>query len=326
LLDGLDADLLQGLLSHADSFCPPLHEIMMAARHIQRIVWNGQVMTAGQDGDVARLKTVLEQISETGHRSNELFEASIHGLYQTVLESALLDARFTAHLLVDLLDRNLYERSDDCRWWALTPELRQGLARPEGGTAARIEGILAYIHRLYTVYTCLFVYDREGVIVAASEASGRALAGQRVDAATLTQVLALDSPQAYHASAFEATALYGDQPTYVFHAAIRHPEREDEVVGGIGIVFDAAPELLNMLRSGLGGREQMDALFVDRQGRVLASTAPGQHPVGSQLELPERLQAASQGDSSAQIGTRGSTRSRPARWPAATVNSSSATR
>lgn len=302
LMNSLDPALLNGLLSHADTFCPPLHDIMMAARHIQRIVWNGQVMTAGQTGDLLKLKTVLDQISETGNRSNELFEQSIHDLYQTVLASSLQDAEFTAHLLVDLLDRNLYERSDDCRWWALTLELRQGLAQPEADTPERIAAILGYINQLYTVYTRLVVYDRQGRIIAATGEGGAELAGQSISPEALNKVLALSNPQHYHVSPFETSALYEGEPTYIYHAAIRHPEHEEQVVGGIGIVFDSGPELVNMLRSGLGGREQMQALFVDRQGRVLASTS-AEHPIGSQLDLTAAALALGHGQYQSRITT-----------------------
>ncbi|MDD0812536.1 chemotaxis protein CheW [Curvibacter sp. RS43] len=302
LVSGLDPDLLAGLLSHADRFCPPLHDIVVAARHIQRIVWNGQVMTAGQHGDMQKLKTVLEQISETGNRSNELFEHSIHDLYQTVLGSSLLDAEFTAHLLVDLLDRNLYERSDDCRWWALSPELRQALAEGPPDAAERMRSVLDTIHALYTVYTSLFVYDAEGRILAATSEAGQAFVGQSLDARDLAAVLALNSPQHYHVSPFENTPWYGGQPSYVYHAAIRHPDDEDRVVGGIGIVFDSTPELHNMLLSGLGGREHMQALFVNRQGRVLASTSTA-HPVGSVLALPGSQTALANGSSQARVCT-----------------------
>lgn len=304
LIAGLDPALKEGLLSHAESFCPPLHDIMVAARHIQRIVWNGQVMTAGQAGDMLKLKTVLDQISETGNRSNQLFEQSIHDLYQTVLGSSLLDAEFTAHLLVDLLDRNLYERSDDCRWWALTPQLQQALASPTPDSATTVGGILGYINQLYTVYTRIFVYDMEGRILASTGEEPAPATGTLIDPGTLAQVKSLRSPQDYHVDAFGPTALYGGQSTYVYHAAIRDPADESRIVGGIGLVFDAAPELSNMLHSGLGGRKGMAALFVNRHGVVLASTTP-EHPVGSTLPLPGGLLGQDNGRSASLVATHG---------------------
>ena len=285
----------EGLLSHANTFCPPLYAIMTAADTIRRVVWNGQVMTSGKYGDLTRLKTVLEQISETGVRSNELFVQSISDLYDTALASSLSDAKFVSHLLVDLLDRNLYERSNDCRWWALTPELRQALAHdmPDTGTVSRITDILQYINSLYTVYTRIFVYDRDGCIIASSRRHGQP--GQaslseeeRVDNATLTAVRSLHHPQHYHVSAFVASELYEGRPTYLYHAAIRAPHNDHEVVGGIGIVFDGEVEFAAMLQGALGDKAGTTAFFINRSGEIISSTDPTR-PVGSRLAIDPML-------------------------------------
>jgi chemotaxis signal transduction protein len=204
------------------------------------------------------------------------------------------DAEFTTALLVDLLDRNLYERSDDCRWWALTPELRATLSQPgiDAAAAAKLGEILAYINGLYTVYTRLYVYDRQGRIVAATGEGLEQVIGASIDDATLAQVLALRSQQQYHVSSFAPSALYGGRDTYIYHAAIRALGESDEVVGGIGIVFDAEPELRNMLRAGLAGKEKMSAFYVDRAGRILSST-DDKRAVGAMLEIdPAMLQVA----------------------------------
>lgn len=300
----LDAPLVEGLLSHASSFCPPLFEVMTAAETIRRVVWNGQVMTAGQGGDSLRLKTILEQISETGSRSNALFSKSIHDLYETVLSSCLNDAEFVTHLLVDLLDRNLYERSDDCRWWALTPELRAALAAPQRDKAMleRIRAILEYINALYTVYTRIFVYDSEGMIVASTDRlhAGDTAVGSVMDPETLSRVRGLSTEQEYYVSPFSPSPLYGDRPTYIYHAAIRHPEMAQVVVGGIGIVFDAGPEFAAMLDGALGGKKQMAAFFIDRIGKIISSTDPTR-PVGTPLDIDPAMLALENGKSASSI-------------------------
>ena len=287
-LTALDAATREGLLSHAQSFSAPLYQIVTAAETIRRVVWNGQVMTAGRRGDLSKLKTILAQISETGERSNELFAQSIGDLYETVLTSCLQNSEFVSHLLVDLLDRNLYERADDCRWWGLTPELRKACADAQWTDANRhaISTLLQYINSLYTVYTRLFVYDLNGRIVASSQLNPLALRldGQVIDADTLQRVHALRTEQDYVVSSFIASPLYDGQPTYVYHAAIRDPQDDTRVVGGIGIVFNSAPEFAAMLTGGLGNQSGMSALYVDRQGHVIAST-DATRPVGSVLAL-----------------------------------------
>lgn len=107
ILQTLENNIREGLLTHARSFSRPLYEIMRSAETIRRVVWNGQVMTAGSKDGLDKLKTVLDQIGETGARSDVLFSRSIGDLYETVLTSSLRQAEFVSHLLVDLLDRNL---------------------------------------------------------------------------------------------------------------------------------------------------------------------------------------------------------------------------
>lgn len=298
----VDEDLRAGLMTHARSLSAPLYEIMRAAETVHRVVWNGQVMAAGQGEGADKLKTVLEQISETGAHSDALFARSISDLYETVLASSLRQAEFTSHLLVDLLDRNLYERSDDCRWWALTPQLRQALAEPRLDEAAlgQLTHILATIHRLYTVYARLFIYDRNGCIVASTHhpRDSVPVLGQSIDTALLRRVLALRSEQDYCVTPFEADPLYAGRPTYTFHAAIRAPQQPGQVVGGIGIVFDAQAEFAAMLRGAIQPGQQ--AYYVDRSGRVLSSTE-AHRPVGSVLSLEPVLLRLPGGASASRI-------------------------
>jgi chemotaxis signal transduction protein len=300
----LDSSVADGLLSHAHSFSPPLFKIMTAVETIQRVVWNGQVMTAGKRDDAHKLKSILDQISETGARSNALFSKSIGDLYETVLACNLRDAEFVSNLLVDLLDRNLYERADDCRWWALTPALRCALAAPQRDARMlqRTTQLLEYINSLYTVYTRLFVYDVSGCIVATTgEGKGETtMVGTRIDAGTLSQVRALRSEQDYCVTPFAPTPLYSDRPTYVYHAAIRDPDDDTVVVGGIGIVFDSEAEFLAMLRGGLGQKLASNALFVSRSGKVIASTDPTR-PVGSVLNIDAELLKLPNGSSGSRI-------------------------
>jgi chemotaxis signal transduction protein len=306
-LAGVAPQLMQGLLSHAEAFSPQLHELMSSVtrttRTIERIVWNGKVTSAAGDpmtrggnpdgGGVGKLNTVLDQITETGERSDALFSQSIQDLYQTVLTSSLSEAGLTSQLLVDMLDRNLYERANDCRWWALSAQLRRGLAQPSPGQTAAIGQVLHYINSLYTVYARLFVYDRSGRIVAST--GGQDAVGASIAADTLGRVCALRSELDHYAEPFAPSALYGGESTFIYHAAIRHPEQGANVVGGIGIVFDARPELRNMLLSGVAARPNMQACFVTPSGRVLASTDDACAP-GSQLALdPALLEQAGAG-------------------------------
>jgi chemotaxis signal transduction protein len=95
---------------------------------------------------------------------------------------------------------------------------------------------------------------------------------------------------------FQPSPLYDGEPTYIYHAAIRAPDDERVVVGGIGIVFHAGEEFRNMLLGGIAEKKNATAFYVNRAGRVLASTDPSR-PVGSRLDLSADLLALPNGES-----------------------------
>lgn len=301
----LDPAISMGLLSHAATFCPPLHAIVAAAQTIRRVVWNGQAVSSGQNDDQGRIKAVLEQIGETGARTNQLFTRAIQDLYATVLSASMHGNESLSRLLVELLERNLYERANDCRWWALSPTLRDLLNDPvpRPQALAKASRVLAHINSLYTVYENLVVYDRHGAIIATSRPAaeqrdeGESLLGQTLDAQTWVAVQALRDSQSYHVSPWQASHWYGGRPTFIYHAAIRAPgATQDEVHGGIGIVFNAAQEFDAMLRGTVAGKLNTHALFVNRQGRVLASTDPSR-PAGHCIDVPADVLALPCGQS-----------------------------
>lgn len=253
---------------------------------LNRVVWNGQVMAGGRRGEALKLKSMLQQISETGERTRAVFSRALAALSETITSSTLQDLQFVSRLMIDVMDRNLYERANDCRWWALAPALRATLA---GGGDPRVLGpLLDGINRLYTVYDRLVVYDAEGRIVACSALSGDgdAVLGSRLDERMREAVLRLPDSQRYAVSPFAPTPLHGGRPTYVYHAAIRAPHDETQVVGGIGIVFESDREFRAMLGELLPDRAGVWAAFCERDGRVIASTRDDL-PAGATLALGE---------------------------------------
>ncbi len=253
---------------------------------LRRVVWNGQVMSGGE-GVSSKLKPVLAQISKTGARTISLFSDSIKNLRSTIVSASLANARAQAHLAIDIMDRNLYERSDDCRWWALTGSFRRVLASasPSQADFEALSKTLAYINGLYTVYYGLFVYDRHGEVVAVSNDSLAHFSGRKLSDEFVQRTLQLQDSQRYSVSAFAKTPLYADRCTYIYGAPILDPEPgSHRAVGGIGIVFDSEPQFEAMLLDALPSREGGCAFFADRDGRLVASTLSSLKP-GDKLDI-----------------------------------------
>ena len=287
-----------------------LHRISRTAARVTDdltlAVLNGQIISAKRDAK--EFMPVLNEIRGIGQQTREVFDRSIASLHGTVHDSLLSDARFQAFLAVDIMDRNLYERANDVRWWALTSRFREILADPARITddRATLEAILAYINGLYTVYTNLFLFDPCGTVVAVSNPEEAALVGTRLDdGIPLQQVLELHHSQRYAVSPFQPTPLYGDRHTYIYLTSIRAPQSE-RVVGGIGVVFDSEPEFQAMLKDALprnGEGQILDeafGLFVESHGKIIASTR-SDLPVGSQIAVDPTLYRLGNGEREARL-------------------------
>ena len=184
------------------------------------------------------------------------------------------------------MDRNLYERANDCRWWALNSTFRTILAKEQiaDREKAKLTKILAYINSLYTVYSNLFLYDKTGRIVAVSNPEYAGEVGKTLSASFIHNTLSNTRPEKYFVSPFEATPLYDGRYTYVYSASVTDLHNSHMTVGGIGIVFDSAYQFRAMLDDALKSKEDTFAVFTDRQGLVIAST--GDIVVGDRLGIP----------------------------------------
>lgn len=308
----VDPKILNAILSDPRLFSPKLRQIPKDASRIQgdldRTVWNGNVRQGSQGNDSMAARVLLWEISKTGERTKNVFERSIGNLHQTIVSSILSDVEFSASLAVDLMDRNLYERANDCRWWALTGAFRRLLAQPALSAAETetISSILLAINSLYTVYTNLFVYDNSGKILAVSNPGAENLVGRQLDEEWVRQTLCIRDSQRYSVSPFAETELYGNHHTYVYGASITDLSNTHRVVGGIGLVFDSTPQFRAMLMDSLPNDSSGEvvsgsfAVFLERDGKVISSTLPEVKP-GSQFQAREEFLTLKEGERRGQI-------------------------
>jgi chemotaxis signal transduction protein len=328
-LQTLEPAVSEGLMARASGFCPPLHAMARAADDIRRVVWNGQVLAASQAPAAAAptaanqppglsdpLQAVLEQMGETGDLTHAVFTRAIHGLHETALSTRLQEHTTLNRLLMDLLERNLYERANDCRWWALTPGLQQVLEDNAGCLALSVQAhdqaqrLLEQLNALYTVYARIALYDSQGLVLACSHADDPALPlaqGARIDAAALQASFGLRDAQAYHVQQLDD----GGLPVHVYHAAVRAVSGSGQagpVIGGIALLFHtrrelqamlqaAAPEQAAVPEAGDNGlpRLPMEAFYVSREGRIVAASH-GARALGSHIEGVQGLASLAEGE------------------------------
>ena len=299
-------------VANAKTYYPQeLQDILDKAKKIQSeldiTVWNGNVQIANSVGHESPFtKALLSEISKTGEETKRVFDHTVANLNTAMLIQYLEDLKFQSSLAIDIMDRNLYERANDCRWWALTTTFRECLSNVNINEENRekMNAILGYINGLYTVYSAMFIYDREGTIIAVSNPGDNAVIGKKVGYSWALETLELKTTQEYVVSAFESSPYYSNRSTYIYNACIRNFNEEN--VGGIGIVFDAESQFEAMLHDTLPKDdnhvipEGMFALFIDRSGRVI-STTTATIKVGEILHLPVSILELTPGQSDAQI-------------------------
>lgn len=259
------------------------------------VVLNGIIAAARQNA--VEFMPVLSEIKKIGEDIASIFSSSIDNLQSTVVNARLDDVKFMATLAVNLMDRNLYERANDCRWWALSTAFRKTLNSPKLSNTEqqKMSSILIYINDLYTVYTNLYLYDKSGKIVAVSNPEQQDKVGQIAQQSSgVTASLELDNSQQYSVSKFVPSEQYHNRHTYIYNAAIMG-QTNKEVLGGIGIVFDSEPQFSAMLNDSLPKDEQGQvktgcfAFYCQRDGFIVAATEQAPLTVGQTLALDTSL-------------------------------------
>ena len=167
---------LAGLIS-ADLF-DIRHQSISINDDLELIVLNGIITAARKEA--VEFMPVLEAIKKIGRDIDNVFASSIESLFSTIISGQLNAIRLQASLAVDIMDRNLYERANDCRWWGLSTVLQSALSAPNVDENS-IRRTLAKIHSLYTVYHTLYVYDQNGRYIAFSDDVYQHQVGQHIE-------------------------------------------------------------------------------------------------------------------------------------------------
>lgn len=313
LVNNINGDLLSKVIRSPLLFSQRLLAIPRDAAMIQsklnQSVWNGSIWQSKSAINKQNnfSKILLGEISSTGLKTEMIIEKSVSELYQTVVARMLENSSFHAAMAVDIMDRNLYERANDCRWWAQTSLFRKVLSQSDmsGEDVSRIESILRYINGLYTVYDNLIVFDANAKVIAVSNQSFGNLIGTEIDAPWARNTMLCKSTQDYVVSSFSATDFYKNKPTYIYSAAIRS-EFGHENVGGIGIVFDSDTQFHAMLQDAMPHDASGEAipgsftLYVGEDLNIIASTFD-KLAVGSKFEIHPAICKLAPGESAFDI-------------------------
>jgi len=298
-----------------------MREIPRRATEIQvelnRTVWNGHLIRSqsdtaeGQISNTVAQQTLLHEISRTGERTSRIFGDAVSSLNRTAIGMIIQDCAFASALALDLMDRNLYERANDCRWWALTTQFRQQLSKTSHTQTdlQELTKTLKYINELYTVYTNLILFDTDGKVLAVSNSEESELVGTMIDPELRGRITSRARTNYYGVSNFEKTPLYADRETYIYGAPVHDLINKSKIIGGIAIVFDSEPEFPAMLHDASPKNNSGElqhgckTVYIDSDRRLIASTDK-EDVVGNIIDIPENLLNIPEGDKRSTVITK----------------------
>ena len=230
----------------------------------------------------------MSQLSEkTGDSAKELARGSrglIREMQQVtdVLQTKMRGERLSDLALtnIDLVDRNLYERSCDVRWWATDGSVVAALASPTEENRRFASQRLGVILNAYTVYFDLVLCDLTGKVVANGRPAQHAVAGMMQDQAPWFQAaMKTRSGDEFGFQAVHRSPLVNHQRSLVYSCGVRAGgESQGALLGVLGIVFnwDALGQtILDRMPLSAHEKQRAIACFVDAEGNILADFPAG---------------------------------------------------
>jgi len=184
--------------------------------------------------------------------------------------------------MIELIDRNLHERSCDVRWWATDAAVVEALGEPSATRTRHASQRLGVILDSYTDYLDIMLADASGRVVANLRPERyRGVIGANVaDEPWFKAAMATRSGNDYVAIDIAGTALLGDAVTATCSAAVRtNGEAAGAPIGATGIFFDRASQadaIVSGVRLSNEDKARTRCLLVDANHRVIASSSgPG---------------------------------------------------
>lgn len=255
-----------------------------------RILALNAMIEAARAGDAGRgfavvageVKSVSTEIARLAAEMESELRVALDGVRTVGLRMAeetrgqrLTDLALNA---VEIIDRNLYERTCDVRWWATDAAVVEAVANPSPERLAYAGKRLGVILSAYTVYLDLWLCSKNGQVLA----HGRPAQYPGITNLDVSNepwfrgALATATGDDYAVADIAACMALNGAPVATYAAAIREGgEIRGRPLGVLGIHFDWAPQAEAVVR---GVRLSPDeaartrVLLVDARHRVIAAS------------------------------------------------------
>lgn len=264
-------------------------EISSINREAKMLAINA-LITAARAGEAGRgFAIVSEEFKRISQEIDEVAQALESQVRADLQELSLVGGAILAHLrgqrladlalnAIEIIDRNLYERTCDVRWWATDSAVVACVAEPTAEASRHASSRLKVILDAYTVYLDLWICDASGKVTATGRpqtypaTQGLSVAG----AGWFQQAMKTASGDEFVAWDIERAPALNNAPVATYATAIRQDGLSDgKVIGVLGIHFDWKPQaqaVVDGVRLTDEERARSRVLLLDHAGRVLAAS------------------------------------------------------
>jgi hypothetical protein len=176
---------------------------------------------------------------------------------------------------IELIDRNLYERTCDVRWWATDSAVVDCATSPSPATANYASERLGVILNAYTVYLDIWLCELDGNVIANGRSDRFKVTGQNVGSAKwFREARDLSSGDDYVASDIECQPLLGNAQVATYCASVRAEGKANgRPIGVLAIHFDWEPQARAIVQGvRVGDNDKARVLLVDSNFRVIAAS------------------------------------------------------
>ncbi len=263
---------------------------------IQLISLNGIVFASKLGKRGVALGPIFDQITKTGDFATNRMEYLLAEMAAGELALNLQALEMFSKQAIDLIDRNLFERSADIRWWSTDNYFWEALGNPTEENFERACNRLKVINNSYTMYRNLILSDISGEIVACSKMELRnELKKINVsDQEWFQNGMRTQTSMEYAVQDTQSSVLEKNKErSLIYSTGIRaQGARKGDAIGVIGVLFDWDTEAKIILNNCLPIDKDMNsiegcaAFYTNARGEIIETTDPEYWPVGDVLSLP----------------------------------------
>lgn len=225
-----------------------------------------EVRNVGQQVETIARELETQLTARTGN-----LMASITQMTERARGERMVDLALNA---VELIDRNLYERTCDVRWWATDSAVVDGATAPNDITVAHVSQRLAVILGAYTVYLDLWLCDLDGRVLATGRGNRYDVRGHSVASTDwFREARTLRSGDDYTAGNVERQPLLGNAQVATYCASVREGGKANgRAIGVLAIHFDWETQARAIVEGVRVDDDKTRVLLVDKDFRVIAAS------------------------------------------------------